>query len=62
MIAETKPPTSEADRGPCPRQLGGATTSPSKTGAAPSAGDEKEVSAQRVKREQSLPKLNRNTR
>ncbi len=57
-------PTSEAARGPCPRWLDAELPlrPPKKTGADPSAGDEKEASAQRVKREQSVPKLVQNTR
>jgi hypothetical protein len=62
-IAQTKPPHPRRLEGRAPV---GSTQSyhfaTPKTGADPSAGDEKEASAQRVKREQSVPKLVRNTR
>jgi hypothetical protein len=65
MIAQTKPPHPRWLEG---HALVGSTQSyhfatTKKAGAAPSAGNGKEVSAQRVNREQSVvPKLDRNTR
>jgi hypothetical protein len=63
-IAQTKPPHPRRLEGRAPvgstQSYHFATTK--KTGADPSAGDEKEASARRVKREQSVTKLVRNTR
>jgi hypothetical protein len=65
MIAERKPPYS---RRPEDLALLGSArschlaTTEKKTGADPSAGDEKEASEKRVNREQSVPELDPNTR